>query len=359
VLSLDGIALDAPATMDMNALAKKLGGKLIPFACPNSSKAICTTRVRMMPATRVELYLPPNQPFPTGSATFLTTDYSTGADADDWPMVKLAHVIFTGNHGKPPAWMASVEVRGESASMLRADGILGAPANVSIQGVAKAVPFEVAKQIKSGKFEPATSGLDAATNREIKGLSSQQLQNLDKHLQTLASPNCPALAPGHRRRIFFGVPSDNPEGFGLGYEELDNHGNPVPGTFVDIEPFDHSVITVCLPLERGNRQKTEQWELINVSGEDHNFHIHQTKFKVLLADANSGDTGNMMDSVPVLHGTNACDGSVASWRSRACRVNPVEVSIPFTQIGDFVYHCHILEHEDGGMMAHIRVVANP
>jgi FtsP/CotA-like multicopper oxidase with cupredoxin domain len=23
-----------------------------------------------------------------------------------------------------------------------------------------------------------------------------------------------------------------------------------------------------------------------------------------------------------------------------------------------VYHCHILEHEDGGMMAHIRVVAH-
>jgi FtsP/CotA-like multicopper oxidase with cupredoxin domain len=25
-------------------------------------------------------------------------------------------------------------------------------------------------------------------------------------------------------------------------------------------------------------------------------------------------------------------------------------------IGDFVYHCHILEHEDGGMMAIVRVL---
>jgi hypothetical protein len=24
-------------------------------------------------------------------------------------------------------------------------------------------------------------------------------------------------------------------------------------------------------------------------------------------------------------------------------------------VGDFVYHCHILDHEDGGMMAIIRV----
>ena len=26
------------------------------------------------------------------------------------------------------------------------------------------------------------------------------------------------------------------------------------------------------------------------------------------------------------------------------------------EVGDFVYHCHILEHEDGGMMAIIRVL---
>jgi FtsP/CotA-like multicopper oxidase with cupredoxin domain len=28
-------------------------------------------------------------------------------------------------------------------------------------------------------------------------------------------------------------------------------------------------------------------------------------------------------------------------------------------IGDFVYHCHILNHEDQGMMAIIRVLAGP
>jgi FtsP/CotA-like multicopper oxidase with cupredoxin domain len=32
------------------------------------------------------------------------------------------------------------------------------------------------------------------------------------------------------------------------------------------------------------------------------------------------------------------------------------VEIPFAVAGDFVYHCHILEHEDGGMMAAVRVV---
>ena len=28
-------------------------------------------------------------------------------------------------------------------------------------------------------------------------------------------------------------------------------------------------------------------------------------------------------------------------------------------IGDFVYHCHILGHEDNGMMAIIRVLSSP
>ena len=28
-------------------------------------------------------------------------------------------------------------------------------------------------------------------------------------------------------------------------------------------------------------------------------------------------------------------------------------------VGDFVYHCHILDHEDNGMMAIIRVLPEP
>ena len=46
------------------------------------------------------------------------------------------------------------------------------------------------------------------------------------------------------------------------------------------------------------------------------------------------------------------------WRLNALSPRIV-VDIPFSQLGDFVFHCHILEHEDGGMMAKIRVVAGP
>jgi FtsP/CotA-like multicopper oxidase with cupredoxin domain len=60
------------------------------------------------------------------------------------------------------------------------------------------------------------------------------------------------------------------------------------------------------------------------------------------------------DNVPVRHASGTCN-TVADWRNGACVTRPVVVEIPFAIAGDYVYHCHILEHEDGGMMARIRV----
>jgi L-ascorbate oxidase len=51
--------------------------------------------------------------------------------------------------------------------------------------------------------------------------------------------------------------------------------------------------------------------------------------------------------------------TVAQWRAAHCRSTPLVLDIPFAELGDFVYHCHILEHEDGGMMARIQVVPAP
>jgi FtsP/CotA-like multicopper oxidase with cupredoxin domain len=48
--------------------------------------------------------------------------------------------------------------------------------------------------------------------------------------------------------------------------------------------------------------------------------------------------------------------TIAQWRSGHC-VSTAEVfDIPFAELGEFVYHCHILEHEDGGMMARVKVI---
>jgi FtsP/CotA-like multicopper oxidase with cupredoxin domain len=40
-------------------------------------------------------------------------------------------------------------------------------------------------------------------------------------------------------------------------------------------------------------------------------------------------------------------------------MTPLLLDIPFPQLGEFVFHCHILVHEDSGMMARIQVVPAP
>ena len=111
----------------------------------------------------------------------------------------------------------------------------------------------------------------------------------------------------------------------------------------------------------------EVWELINLTDEDHNFHIHQTRFRLLQGATVPGTTlpsrtadGLVLhDNLPLPRAANtdSCDGTVEAFQAGLCRPTPVVVEIPFHEIGDFVFHCHILEHEDGGMMARIRVIA--
>jgi FtsP/CotA-like multicopper oxidase with cupredoxin domain len=97
---------------------------------------------------------------------------------------------------------------------------------------------------------------------------------------------------------------------------------------------------------------------VNLSAEAHNFHIHQTEFYVLAQNAPEGNAGALMDNLVLPNGGRSCDGAVAAWRGGRCQVQTVMVRIPFAEVGDFVYHCHIGEHQDGGMMAHIRVIAS-
>jgi FtsP/CotA-like multicopper oxidase with cupredoxin domain len=363
VLSIDGISIDS--AQPGNDISERSGGKVSAVPCEVQTKgirAICATELRMMPSSRVEIWVSSRQSEKAGSATFITRDYSTGADADDWPAAKLAHVIFHRGTSKTVT-TDTLAVAPTGRMAFEPNGVLGNVPRISLPGVSKSLSFNLAKQISSGELKATDPNLaakvgDAGSAREIRSLTQSQLQNVRSLVSASQDPNCKALAPGHRRRIFFGVPAGTVDGFGLGYEEIDRSGRPVQGTFKEVLSFDHMSVSICLPLAPGNTPVTEEWELVNIAGEDHNFHIHQTKFRVLPKNAPAGDASVLMDNVAVPHGSDGCDGSVEAWRDGGCTVAPIHVAIPFSEVGDFVYHCHILEHEDGGMMAHIRVVGN-
>jgi FtsP/CotA-like multicopper oxidase with cupredoxin domain len=100
----------------------------------------------------------------------------------------------------------------------------------------------------------------------------------------------------------------------------------------------------------------EDWTVENRSEEVHEFHIHQIHYLVL-SQNNFGVNGAQPDAT--IQGQFLDMINVPAWDGNPDHPYPsVTVRMDFRgkDIGDFVYHCHILGHEDAGMMAIIRVM---
>jgi suppressor of ftsI len=106
--------------------------------------------------------------------------------------------------------------------------------------------------------------------------------------------------------------------------------------FIDGKTFDMNRTDIRVPLGA-----VEEWTIRNDADELHSFHIHQTSFQVTAINGVTQPADGYRDIIDVPIGGTAT------------------VVIPFTNpviVGRFVYHCHILSHEDKGMMATIEVV---
>lgn len=91
----------------------------------------------------------------------------------------------------------------------------------------------------------------------------------------------------------------------------------------------------------------EDWIIENRSNELHTFHIHQLHFMLL-------DYLGRRVNEPFLRDT----VNVPYYNGRAIAYPSVRLRMDFRDpntVGMFLYHCHLLEHEDGGMMGLIRV----
>jgi FtsP/CotA-like multicopper oxidase with cupredoxin domain len=103
----------------------------------------------------------------------------------------------------------------------------------------------------------------------------------------------------------------------------------------------------------------EDWTVENRATENHEFHFHQIHFLVL-----SQDNFPINGSQPLATIKNQFLDmiQIPYWDGNPKHPYPsVKVRMDFRgpDIGDFVYHCHILGHEDNGMMAVIRVLPAP
>ncbi len=341
--SVDGVSINVPPGTSLGQEVQIAGARFSVVQCPESiatvtlnSAPICINELVMMPSSRAEVWVSYRNannrlavPLLGSTGVLKMIGLTMGPDGDSWPAVDLAQVNFTQT----------------------------------------ALPSIVTSAIN-------IVGGGALTTTQAGGIFVAKVPNAKP---AAAPAGCKALPTGHHRRVFFGLADyTNPSSFGLGYEEIDQNGVAVPGTQVPITQFDPSVTTVCLPLGPGQTPVHEVWELVNLATENHNFHMHQTKFRSLgngpASTVVGGTTlpatgGILEDNVPLSTAVpknadyiiNYQNGycTIAQWYNSTCASSPLFVDIPFSQLGEFVFHCHILEHEDGGMMAKIVVVPTP
>ena len=95
--------------------------------------------------------------------------------------------------------------------------------------------------------------------------------------------------------------------------------------------------------EKGITNREEVWEVYNspdmMGGMTHNFHVHGTQFRVLT------------------RGGTLPPPNERGWKDTVAldAEEEVRLLVQFQDEGLFMYHCHILEHEDNGMMGQIEI----
>jgi FtsP/CotA-like multicopper oxidase with cupredoxin domain len=167
---------------------------------------------------------------------------------------------------------------------------------------------------------------NAAAPRSVLSSSPEPLPPTD--LPWLGS-----VAPVRVRRLYFS-------------EKLEDPNNPNSATtfYITLDgqtptPFDPASGVPNIVVKQGD---VEDWIIENRSTELHAFHIHQIHFLMVDWSGVPIDEPFLRDTVNVPF----YDGHALQYPSVRLRM---DFRDPNT-VGSFVYHCHLLEHEDGGMM---------
>jgi FtsP/CotA-like multicopper oxidase with cupredoxin domain len=315
----------------LNVLA--LGGLVAGTSTPGGTDLKVGVKLKnllLLPASRAEVFVPNVAGTKIRPMTLHTTGITTGPAGDPWPQIDLARVVMQPYAtGQTPQTAADPTLLETDAAAI--------PLNVTLPNAAHTLSPVIAPVAGTAPVNCVTLPLDTTV----------------------------------RRRVTF---SETPTEFELQSEVVRPNGTPIDAIHtIGPEQFPmaaatapNSVPHVCPRL--GTR---EVWELVNTTQELHNFHIHQTKFRLSVQSdpgvpanlvAVQDPSGLIAQYEPETQGA-VPDADVDMWHD-TLPVPPASldgktpgrtfVTIPFfatQQIGDFVFHCHYLDHEDGGMMA--------
>ncbi len=222
-----------------------------------------------------------------------------------------------------------LDIRVENADLLLIatdGGRLNRPARISSIAITPGQRFEVVviptkkgrhRIYDDGKVIGEVIGSISRTNLMAKAkLGSIPLLKADK-VRTIKMVGAGMMAMGSGM------------GSGMGSNEMDNH--EMSFSF-DGAPFDPSVVNQQVKLGA-----VEDWVIENTTTMHHPFHIHAWNFQVIDRGDGRSEPG-WKDTLNVPANTS------------------VRIRIDFADFGGTtVYHCHVLDHEDAGMMGIVRV----
>ena len=222
---------------------------------------------------------------------------------------------------------------------------LGVPPGARVEFIVKGPPIDVSGLFVTRSVNTGPGG-ENDTNRALATVTASEdapepRSVLSAEPVPLAPPSQPwlgSVTPVVTRRLYFS-------------EKLLEPANPNSATefYITVEgqppaPFDPSSGVPNIVARQGT---VEDWIIENRSNELHAFHIHQLHFMLLDYMGRPVNEPFLRDTVNVPY----YDGKALSYPAVRLRLDFRDPNA----VGDFVYHCHLLEHEDNGMMGLIRV----
>jgi spore coat protein A len=216
-----------------------------------------------------------------------------------------------------------------------------------------AAPIAVAN-VQLAPGERADVVIDFAPHRGAKVLLMSDAFTLMQFRVGAARASDPSVLPAALRPIQRIAESSAILTRRLTLDEQTNMVAESQGMLLNKTPW-HMPVT-----ERPVLGTTEIWELVNLTDDVHPIHLHMVRFQIL--DRRRFDSFQYMTAGTLRYTGEALapEPNEMGWKDTA-RVNAKTVTriiVPFVgYAGRYVWHCHILEHEDNEMMRPFEVIA--
>ncbi|HTB18262.1 MAG TPA: multicopper oxidase domain-containing protein, partial [Bryobacteraceae bacterium] len=234
---------------------------------------------------------------------------------------------------------------GTSPDLVEWQTHLGVPPGARVEFVLKGPPLGVTGLLVTRTVDTGPGG-ENDPNRALATITASE--NAQAPRSTLAASPQPLPAPAltwlgnvtpvRTRRLYFSEKLSDP-----------NNPNSTMEFYITVDGkmpalFDPKSGVPDIVVQQGT---VEDWIIENRSNELHAFHIHQLHFLLLDYLGKPVNEPFLRDTV-----------NVPYYKDKMMVYPSVRLRMDFRDpntVGTFVYHCHLLEHEDGGMMGLIRV----